>query len=243
MKTPLLTLLALLATLPSHAETLIFGVEQLEYLPYYSVEKGEYVGYSRDLFDAFAKDNQHSIEYRPLPVERLYRALLDDKIDFKYPDNPSWRKELREGRTLIYSLDIAPFLDGVLVRPGQIASPGSGLKRYGTIRGFTPWPLLPAQREGRVELSENNTMSGLLRQVLAGRLDGAYVNVDVAKHLLSRTPTSSDGLVFDPDLPHSRAHYHLSTLNYPTIIAELNDWLLRNQDRVIALQRKWNISQ
>ncbi|MCB1875262.1 MAG: transporter substrate-binding domain-containing protein [Chromatiales bacterium] len=232
----------LLLASAGRAGTLVVGVEQLDYLPYYTLENGEYVGYSRQLFDAFAEDSGHRIEYRPLPVERLYRALLEGTIDFKFPDNPSWRKELREERTLTYSLDIAPFLDGVMVRSQFHGRQQDVPLRIGTIRGFSPWPLLLPTRKGNIDISENNSLLGLLRQVLAGRLNGAYVNVAVATNLLARIADVSAALVFDESLPHNRGHYHVSTLNHPQLIGELNEWLVNNRDRVGELQERWGIA-
>jgi polar amino acid transport system substrate-binding protein len=237
-------LLAFLLSTPvaaTHSAEIVMGVEDLPYMPYYSVDMGEYNGYARELFDAFAADRGHSISYRPLPVERLYRALLDGEIDLKFPDNPEWRNDLKEVRKVHYSGAVAPFLDGVLVTPHQKTRPADGPLRIGTIRGFTPWPLLGRIEEGSIKMFENNSISGLLRQVLVGRLDGVFINESVAEFHLKSELHQEGALVLDDRLPNSPSAYYVSSIQNPVIIQELNDWLTENGEKVKALQQKWGI--
>ena len=42
------------------------------YLPYSNVQDGQYLGYGRDLLDAFAAHQGHEFIYQPLPVRRWY---------------------------------------------------------------------------------------------------------------------------------------------------------------------------
>lgn len=226
----------------AQADDLVVGVEDLPYLPFYSVDRGQYQGYARELLDAFATAHSHRINYRPLPVERLYRELFDGVIDFKFPDNPDWRHELKQSRTLHYSRAIAPFLDGVMVLPEKRKTQSQPLK-IGTIRGFTPWPLLELIEQGEIVVSENNSIPGLLRQCLAGRLDGVFINADVARFHLTNVLRRNDALTLDESLPHARSAYSVSTINRPDIIEELDGWLAENQVLVTALRTKWGIRE
>ncbi len=243
----LLPVLLLVSSCGAKATELVMGVEDLPYLPYYSVEQGEsgraYGGYARELFDAFAAARGHSIRYRPLPVERLYRELLDGRIDFKFPDNPEWRHELKKTRSLGYSRAIAPFTDGVMVPPEHRTKEKDGPLKIGTVRGFTPWPLMPDIDRGTIQLSENNSISGLLRQCIEGRLDGVYLNVEVARFQLKNLLRRSAALVLDDSLPHSRSAYYVSTIRRPGILAELDVWLREHREQVGELRRKWGIEE
>ncbi len=237
---PLLLLVFSTAVQPAD---LVMGVEDLPYLPYYSVDEGEYNGYARELFDAFAAAKGHSIRYRPLPVERLYRELLEGGIDFKFPDNPEWRHDLKTNQELHYSTAVAAFLDGVMVVPDKKAATRAGPIKIGTIRGFTPWPLVKSIEEGSIRLSENNSISGLLRQGIAGRLDGIYINVEVARFHMKNMLRRDAALVFDDGLPHSRSAYFVSTIRRPGIVGELNSWLGENQAWLAELRHKWGIME
>ena len=60
---------------PTVADTLVIGVEKIDYTPYYNTVQGEYQGFARDVFDGFAEQYQHQVEYRPMPIKRLYENL------------------------------------------------------------------------------------------------------------------------------------------------------------------------
>ncbi len=224
------------------ADVLVFGVEDLAYLPYYAVEKGEYRGFARELFDRFAEDKGYKIHYRPLPVERLYKELLAGGIDFKFPDHPDWRGELKADRAFRYSAEVMPFSDGVMVVADRADVAVEQVRQIGTIRGFTPWPLLPLVADGSLKLKENNSISGLLRQVSSGRLHGAYVNQAVAGYQLANVLKSDKKLVLFKGLPSVSSAYRVSTLNKSEVLAELDQWLQRNAEAVVQLQRDWGIS-
>lgn len=223
------------------ATELVIGVEDISYLPYNSVDHGEYNGYARELFDFFAKDSGHHITYRPLPVERLFLSLLNGAIDFKFPDNPGWRRELKQNKQVYYSGVVANFVDGVIVTPGRLSNPLNSFRKIGTIRGFTPWALLDAINKGEIAISENNSLSGLLRQTLAGWIDGVYINVMVAGYQLKNVLGRPNSLVFNPNLPHVKDEYLLSTTKHPEIIQEFNQWMTKNSVLVDDLQKKSGI--
>lgn len=146
----LLMLLALPLWSPSTAarEVLVIGVENQYYLPAYAYENGVYKGFARELFDAWAKDRGHRLEYRALPVPRLYAAFLDGQVDFKFPDNPNWKKPARVGKSIAYSDPVAAYIDGTSVRPDRMGLGVDAVKALGTMGGFTPWAWLDRSNPG-----------------------------------------------------------------------------------------------
>ncbi len=224
------------------AEELVLGVEDLPYLPYYTVERGEYLGYSRELFDRFAAASGWRIRYRPLPVERLYRALLQGDIDAKFPDHPTWRGDLKAGRDFAYSRPIAPYVDGVMVPAARAGEGLEAFRRIGTVRGFSPWGLLPLIREGRLTITENNSLQGLLAQTLAGRVDGAYLNQAVARYQLRTSGQPEDSLALAGALPSTAAAYQVSSLHHAEALQALDAWLQASDAQVRELRRKWGIA-
>lgn len=225
---------------PAYAERRAFvvGVEELDYFPAYAVQKGEYVGAAREILDAFAQAKGYTLTYRPLPIKRLYAELLSGGIDFKFPDNPSWAPDAKQGQRVVYSTPVIGYIDGVLVRPDSLGRGVDAVRTLGTVSGFTPFAWLDAIRDGRVQIKENPRMDLLLKQVTMERLDGAYASVAVANYQLESMLGMPGALVFDPSLPHSRDFYRLSTLAHPQVIAEFNAWLAANAGLVKTIKER-----
>lgn len=239
-------LLTLLACLPfslvtlAQAETFKVGVELQPYLPYSNVQDGQYLGYGRDLLDAFAAHQGHEFIYQPLPVRRLLSDFLNGRVDFKYPDNPRWNADLKQGHSLNYSQAAAAAIDGVLVKPQFIGKGKERLRRLGTQRGFTPWPYLDEIKAGKILLIQANQIDSLLAMAMSDRVDGVYLNPQVARHQLYNGAES--GLVFDPSLPYQDDHYFLSSIQHPEVIAQFDAFLSSQAALVQTLKKRHGIS-
>lgn len=237
---PLLTCLPLQLLSPAQAETFKVGVELQPYLPYSNVQDGEYLGYGRDLLDAFAAHQGHVFIYQPLPVRRLLSDLLNDRVDFKYPDNPRWNADQKQGYALHYSQAAAPAIDGVLVKPRFLGQGKERLLRLGTQRGFTPWPYLGEINAGKIMLIQANQIDSLLAMAMSDRVDGVYLNPQVVRHQLYNNAGS--GLVFDPKLPYQDDHYFLSSIKHPEVIAQFDAFLTSQAELVQSLKDRHGIS-
>lgn len=222
--------------------TYTVGVEDLEYFPQYSHKGNEFIGFGRELLDAFAKSKGYKFEYKILPLNRLFlENLKSQSLDFQYPDNSYWEGHLRKGVTVHYSKPVMPFIDGVVVLPANV---GRGLKNFkilGTMTGFTPWNYLDLIKDKKVTVFENDGFISLLRQASLKRVDGAYINVEVAKYQLREVLNKPDSLVFDPGLPHTRDFYYFSTVKHPKVIAEFNEFLAREVELYERLRKRLGI--
>lgn len=207
------------------------GVEDLEYYPQYSHLGEEYTGFGRELLDAFAKSRGYTFQYKILPLNRLFFEFLKgNTLDFQYPDNAYWEAHLRTGTKVYYSKPVMPFIDGVVVHPDY---KGRGLKQFkvlGTMTGFTPWNYLDLIKQKQVSVFENDSFVSLLKQAQLKRVDGAYINIEVAKFQLKEVLHQPDALVFDPDLPHTKDYYYLSSRKHPQIIQEFNAFLDKEKE-------------
>jgi polar amino acid transport system substrate-binding protein len=237
---PLLTCLSLQLLSPAQAETFKVGVELQPYLPYSNVQDGEYLGYGHDLLDAFAAHQGHVFIYQPLPVRRLLSDFLNDRVDFKYPDNPRWNADQKQGYALHYSQAAAPAIDGVLVKPRFLGQGKERLRRLGTQRGFTPWPYLDEINAGKIMLIQANQIDSLLAMAMSDRVDGVYLNPQVVRHQLYNNAGS--GLVFDPKLPYQDDHYFLSSIKHPEVIAQFDAFLTSQAELVQSLKDRHGIS-
>jgi len=223
------------------SKTFIVGVEDNRYLPHYAYIDGEYRGFGRAVLDAFFTAKGYKYRYRALPVARLFRSFVWGEVDFKYPDNAYWSKELKDGKDVVYSSPITSTTDGVSVRPDRKGRGLDSIRLLGTVRGFTAWSWIEHVKAGRVVISENDSSIRLIRQAIIGRVDGAFANVEVIKYLLENELKQPDALVFDPGLPFTRSHYHLSSIKHPNVIEEFNAWAKNNIELINNLKKKFGI--
>ncbi|NQD93399.1 transporter substrate-binding domain-containing protein [Pseudomonas sp. CrR25] len=223
------------------AEQFRVGVERQPYLPYFTLQDGEYRGYAREVLDAFAADQGHQFSYVALPVKRLLSDFLAGKVDFKFPDHPQWKSEQKQGRHIHYSRPVAPYIDGVLVPRERLGQGQQRIKMLGTQLGFTPWPYLAAIESGQMSLTQNNRIDSLLRMALSGRVDAVYLNPLVARHVLEAQGLPRDALVFDPALAHIDDHYFLSSIRHPQVIAAFDAFLQAQPQLLRRLRAKYGI--
>lgn len=240
MRTLLTCLLLGLAPLAS-ADTFTVGVELQPYMPYSNVVDGRYIGYGRDLLDAFAAHQGHVFIYQPLPVRRLLNDFLNGRVDFKYPDNPRWNTDLKQAHAIAFSQATASAIDGVMVKPQYLGKGKARLQRLGTQRGFTPWPYLDDIKAGKIMLIQANRIDSLLAMALSDRVDGVYLNPQVVRHQLYNS-AKNESLVFDPSLAYQDDHYFLSSIQYPEVIQQFNAFLAGQAERVQRLKERHGIT-
>ncbi|NQD94234.1 transporter substrate-binding domain-containing protein [Pseudomonas sp. CrR25] len=236
------SLLAVLFSASSYAESYVIGVEELAFAPHYSIDKqGQYQGFARELFDAFASHSGVQLSYRALPVERLLPALLQGEVDFKYPDSSLWAQAQKTGKDLHYSQGVVNYVDGVLVAPQQQGQPVERLKRLAMVSGWTPWGYQERIDAGEIQLTYSDDLRKMIHQALKKDTDGAYFNVVVATHYLDNIRARPGALVFDPELPHTRGAFHLSTLKHAELLQRFDRFLVERQADVDALKSKYRV--
>lgn len=227
-----LALAGMLCGTQVQARDIVIGVEDLDYYPVYAVQNGQYVGAAREILDAFAAASGHTISYRPFPIKRLYAEFLGGSVDAKFPDSPKWANAQKTGLTIAYSKPVITYVDGVMVQPRNKGRDIAQFRQLGIVSGFTPFAWLDALKGGSVTLRENPRSELLLKQVLLDRLDGGYVSVAAANYTLDHTMGQPGALIFDPNLPHTRDSYTLSSVSHPELIAEFDTWLAANAGTV-----------
>lgn len=223
-------------------QSYVVGVENQDYLPAYGLVDGQYQGFARELLDAFAKDRGYRFEYRALPVPRLYAAFFNGQVDFKFPDNARWKQDQRGGKPITYSAPVLTYIDGVVVPADRSHLQENEIRTLGTVAGFTPWAWLDRVAAGSVKVSENVSFEALVRQVVAHRIDGAYANIAVVNYQLDKVLGMPGVLVFAPQLPYSRDHYHLSTLKHAAMIEDFNRWMQEHDSRVDAMKKQHGVN-
>lgn len=240
-------LIFIIATPLAHAETskktLIIGVEDNRYMPHYSYENGEYIGFGRDVLDAFFSEMQYSYRYRALPVARLFQTFLDQGVDFKYPDNAIWSEEAKKGHEISYSQPVVTHIDGVSVLRENLGRHVDEIRLLGTVRGFTAWPWIDRIKSGKTILSENSSTKRLIQQTVIGRIQGAFANISVIQYMQNNYMDQKNALVFDESLPHTKGSYRLSSIAHPEIIQQFDAWLIKNKSLIDDLKARYGITE
>ncbi len=225
-------LILLIASNDLIAKEFIVGVEDLQYEPYfYHTPRGNYAGYSRDLLDAFAKYSNHKITYKKLSIPDLFEAFFYDEIDFKYPDNPKWNSDAKTLYDVSYSNSAVRFIDGIITLEKNKDLNIDSLKTLSIIKGFSAPSYLK-----NTKLIETNSLASSIDSILIGKTQALYGNIIVANYKISKISKSK--VVLNKNFTTFTDHYHLSTINYPEVIEEFNNFLIEQNELVISLRKK-----
>jgi len=242
----LIVIFSIAFDLSSAQENYIVGTEDSDYFPYIGKTKGsnELSGYAIDFFDAFSESVNASFDYHELPVKRLFKIyLFENTLDFKYPDSASWKPELREGKTIHYSMPINRSINGLIINLDNKPANASAIKTIGTIRGVAPWSYTEGIKSGNIVLIEYAKTSHLLKSLLAKRIDAAYIDTEVANYYLKAFPDSQQRrLRYDASFPHDLNLYQISSMRHPEIIYRLNQFIKNNPKIIEELSKKYGFN-
>ncbi|WP_148861419.1 transporter substrate-binding domain-containing protein [Marinobacter fonticola] len=234
--------LALAFSTHTAAQTYVVGVEDTNFMPHYGFDKWRrYSGFARDLLDLFAEQTDVKLVYKALPTEELGAALVEGKIDFKYPDNPDWARSDGSADALSYSDPIVEYVDGVLVTPRRAGLAVEHLKRLALVEGWTPLGYQEQIESSQILAIRSDSLQEMVRQTLLKNSDGAYYNVVVALHYINNIRARPDVLVFDPNLPHTRSAFRLSTMKQTELLQRFDDFLKEQQADIEALKAKHQV--
>ncbi len=220
----------------------IIGVQDFEhYLPYSQYLNKKYIGFNKELLLMFAQKKSYKFTFAAYPLKRLYRVFLSNKVDLKYPDNPYWNAKLKENSKIFYSDSVVEYIDGVMVKKSNRNIIIRELKRLGVVAGFTPYPYLKYEKNGQIEISEEFNYKTMITKVLLERYEGIYSNIAVTKYYLNDVMHKNNELVFNTNLPYIRSDRYLSSIKYPEIIEEFNEFLEVEKTKIDELKKKYKI--
>ncbi|GAB5373672.1 MAG: hypothetical protein AcusKO_01340 [Acuticoccus sp.] len=204
--------------------------------PYSAYRDGEYTGFNRELLDLFAESRGYRFEYVAYPVKRLFYEFVNGAGDLKYPDNAHWALYIKKDAPIHYSDAAVEYVNGVLVPPARVGAGVEDIAKLGLVTGWTPLGFQDQIADGAVELLENSSYAGLLKQAILGRIDGAYSNVATSRFYLRNVLKQPEALVFDSSLPHVRSARVLSSIKHPELIEEFNAFLVEEADAIAELK-------
>ncbi|WP_339671552.1 transporter substrate-binding domain-containing protein [Dasania marina] len=222
------------------------GIENIEYLPFFdaSPDANHVTGYTVELFASFFQQQQAALSYSRLPLKRLFKTFLyEDTLDFKFPDSPLWKPQLRLDKTIYYSLPIANITNGLVINRNNAPATINHINSIGTIRGIRPAPYLAYVESGRIQHIEFSHINDLLNALLAKRIDAAYLSKNVAHHHIQQYfIEQKTQLSFADNLPLEDEIFYLSSKQHPTIIKKLNHFLRHNPEIIKKLADHYQLT-
>lgn len=230
----------LIAADEGHKKNLLIGVEDISYYPYFDYNEGD-ASLSKTLLDKFAADRGYTINYLALPVKQFSKWLYINDIDFKYPDNQRWHDPNRdEHNAQYYSDDMFYLTAGTVVLLANKQKPKAFFKNLGMISGFDPTLWKADIANNRVSLLDDTSPKVLMKHLVNGLVDGVDIDIAVAEHYLASLGLDTQ-LAYSDALPQEVFSHQLSTIKYPEIIVEFNQWLKQNVSFIQAAKVKFNI--
>lgn len=234
-------LLVFLSSSAIGSQNFTVGIENLKYLPFTTTESGKASGFFKDILDEFGKTKGYTFTLAPTPVKRLMNNLIQDKIDFKIPDNPLWGSSLKSGKNITYSNPITVYMDGVLVTPENKGAGYDKLSSLVTVRGFTPFIFLDDIAKGSIKLQETTDLAAIVKMVSVGRAQGGFANITVAQRFMKDKLKQPNVLVYDDDIPTAKSDISISTIHHPNVIAEFNAFLLSHAAWINKLKKEQGV--
>jgi len=222
------------------AQEFIIGVEDIDYYPLFEF-KSDRDTHSRELLNSFAAAKGYKFTYLPLPIKRFDKWLLEEKVDFKYPDNKRWYADSSITDSLTFSQSATWLIAGTSVLKSSLKKSKSELKSVGTLLGFYPTTWIDEIKSGQVELYEDVSTKILVQKLLSKYVDSIDIEPSVINYYLKELGKPTDLVVIDKRYKYDIYGFHFSTIKHPKIIKEFDEFLSNNKTLLDALNKKYNI--
>lgn len=228
----------------AQAEQIRVGVESINFHPHYwQGSSGEYSGFAADYFKLFSEAYGYDIEFVALPPAQLLTALINSQVDLKYPDNPVWGGDSKNGLSIQYTNPLVKIVEGTLVNPRRKGRGLENLKTIGTVKGFTPWIYGDLINSGEVEVMEFDNLKDLTRAGIKNEIDGVFFNVVVATYFIDNLSTLPFILEFDNTLPFTASEFFASSITRKDVVEDLNRFSESHMDEISQLKVQYEIER
>ena len=223
-------------------QTLVLGVEDLHYFPLFDF-KNTHPTFTTELFEEFGKQFGYKFEFYPMPVKRFDKWLFEKDIDLKFPDNSRWNESEevnRLSKVITYSKPVLHLVAGTITYNKNIKHKND-VKILGTLLGFYPTKWINEINSGQVELYESSSTLMLVQQLIRGQLDAINLEPTVVNHYLNQI-REKEFVNINKNIDYEVYSYHLSSIKYPNVISDFNQFLVDNSEYVEGLRKKYKIT-
>lgn len=222
----------------NQAKEFVIGVEDVSYYPLFDFNSNKPT-YTTELFRMFEEYSGYKLTYLSLPIKRFDKWLLEQNIDFKYPDSEIWYTDSELYRRLHFSDSTIKLVSGTITLKDQMFKEGE-LKNVGTLLGFFPTQWINKIRSKEVELYENSSTIVLVRQLLNQHIQAIDIEPSVVNYNLEKL-NAKGAAVINTQFDFRIYDYQLSTLHHPDELKVFNAFLKDKQLEIKQLQKRFNI--
>jgi len=214
------------------------GVENVPYFPLFDFNN-EAPNFTKDLLDEFGRQYNHTFHYVALPIKRFERWLVEEDIDFKYPDNVRWSSDRELYSQFTFSNSTIKLVAGTITL-NEFKGGRDNLKVLGTLLGFHPTLWMEDIKAGRVTLYEHSSTMVLLQQLLRGQIDGINLEQSVVNYHLTKLGKQNE-VKINKNFTYQVYDYQLSTIKHKKVIEQFNQFLTQNRAFVSQLKQTYQI--
>jgi hypothetical protein len=130
---------------------------------------------------------------------------------------------------------------GTLVLAKNADKDISTYKSIGTVTGFHPTLWLGRIEKGQVALFEDPSPRILVQYLVKGLIDGLVIDLAVATNELQKLKLNEQ-IIFSPLAPQQVFAYKLSTVKYPEVMQQFNQWQVQKREFIQDLKYQFGIS-
>ncbi|MBA6392013.1 hypothetical protein H4J38_14655 [Colwellia sp. BRX10-3] len=225
------------------AKEYIIGVEDVNYYPFYdfSADELDRKSFTNELLSTFFRRQGYKFKFVSLPLKRFDKWYVEEAIDFKFPDNERWRVGESKKLNITYSKPVLRLIAGTFVLKKNKDKPRKAIKRLGTIFGFFPTLWYDRMLDNTIELVEASSSYSLVKHLLYGNVDGINIDNNVISYNLKLLQEDEGVIVLNKHINHERYAYYFSTILYPQVIQEFDEFLSENSQLVAEIKTKYGI--
>ena len=220
----------------------LIGVEAINYYPLYDFDyqHPNKPSFARDLLAGFFESKGYPYRFLPLPIKRFNRWYVEQNIDFKFPDNIRWRDGEKIKLDISYSEPVIFLTAGAYVLKKNSQLKREDIKKLGTVTGFYPTLWIDRITSGETELIESDGINSAVKHLIYGNVDAINLDQNVIAHTLTLLNDKSE-ILLNKNIYHETYSYHFSSIQYPQVIAEFNQFLRDNGKLIKQLKKKYQI--
>lgn len=225
------------------AKEYLIGVEDIGYYPLYDFTSKDLnnESFTQELLSTFFSLHGYKIKFVALPIKRFNKWYVEDAIDFKFPDNPRWRKDKSEKLDVTYSQPVLDLIAGSYVLKKNKKMLRKDVKRLGTIYGFHPTFWFDRVQNNTLDLIEDSSSISIVKHLLRGNVEAINIDSNVINYNLKLLQQDKDAVVLNEGIMHGRFSFYFSTINYPEIIQQFDEFLTTHQEAITELKTKYGI--
>ena len=222
------------------AKEFILGVEAVSYYPLFDFSTNDVSkpSFTKELLSQFFESHNYQYRFLPLPIKRFDKWFTEEGIDFKFPDNVRWRES--NPLNIVYSEPVVKLMAGAFVLKKNADMPRDKVRKLGTILGFVPTLWIEEINRGDVVLMEEYSPLSVVKHLLYGNVEATNIDENVIRFNLAQLDREGE-IVLNKAIKHEVFAYHLSSVKYPEIIKEFNQYLRENKEAIEQLKKKYHI--